>query len=56
MAETQRFSHVAVTVARALFQAPQRAELLSFYREVFGWVENEGLSIEDERIFLRAVA
>ena len=54
MAETQRFSHVAVTVERDLFRATQRAELLSFYRDVFGWVENEAMSIEGERIFLRA--
>lgn len=33
MAQTQRFSHVAVTVERDFFRATQRAELLSFYRE-----------------------
>ena len=54
MAETQRFSHVAVTVPRDYFNATQRADLLSFYDEVFGWVENKALSIEGERIFLRA--
>lgn len=54
MVETQRFSHLALTVARSMFETPQRAELLSFYDAVFGWVENERLSIEGERIFLRA--
>ncbi len=33
MVETQRFTHVAVMVERDLFQATQRAGLLSFYRE-----------------------
>jgi hypothetical protein len=54
MAEIQRFSHVAVTVPRDYFAAAKRAELLAFYDEVFGWVENEAMSIEGERIFLRA--
>jgi hypothetical protein len=54
MTETQRFSHVAVTVPRDFFEEAKRAELLSVYEEVFGWVENEGMSIEGERIFLRA--
>ena len=43
-----------MTVPRDYFAAAKRAELLSFYDEVFGWVENEGMSIEGERIFLRA--
>ena len=54
MAGTQRFSHVAVTVPRDYFDVTERADLLSFYDEVFGWVENKDLSIEGERIFLRA--
>jgi hypothetical protein len=43
-----------MTIPRDYFAAAKRAELLSFYDEVFGWVENEGMSIEGERIFLRA--
>ena len=50
----QRFTHVAVTVARELFQPDRRAELLDFYGRVFGWSENPRLAIPDERIFLRA--
>ncbi len=37
-----------------LFQAKQRAELLDFYAQVFGWRENPDLAIPGERIFLRA--
>ena len=54
MTTRQRFSHVAITVPRALFLEERRAELLDFYGQVFGWSENPGLSIPDERIFLRA--
>lgn len=49
-----RFTHVAVTVPRELFGADPRAELLGFYARVFDWHENPKLSIENERIFLRA--
>ena len=54
MAGTQQFSHVAVTVPRDYFDVTERADLLPFYDEVFGWVENKDPSIEGERIFLRA--
>jgi hypothetical protein len=50
----QRFTHVAVTVPRQFFDAAVRAELLSFYADVFGWTENPRLAIEGERILLRA--
>jgi len=49
-----RFTHVAVTVRRALFEPAPRAELLDFYARLFDWRENPGLSIPGERIFLRA--
>jgi hypothetical protein len=49
-----RFSHVAVTVARQEFAPESREKLLNFYGRLFGWRENRGLSIENERIFLRA--
>lgn len=54
MARGQRFTHVALTVSPELFEEAQRAELLSFYAEVFGWRENPDLAIPGERIFLRA--
>ena len=54
MPQEQRLSHVAVTVPRDRLAEPVRGELLSFYLEVFGWSENEGMSVEGERIFLRA--
>jgi hypothetical protein len=50
----QRFTHVAVTVARECFQAGARRELLAFYGDVFGWFENEALARPGERILLRA--
>jgi hypothetical protein len=54
MGDTQHFSHVAVTLPRDYFGPAKRAELLAFYGEVFGWAENTRMSIEGERIFLRA--
>ena len=44
----------ALAVPRDYFDPAMRAALLSFYDGVFGWVENERMSIEGERIFLRA--
>jgi catechol 2,3-dioxygenase-like lactoylglutathione lyase family enzyme len=54
MPSAPRLSHVAVTVPRSAFQDAPRAELLAFYREVFGFRENAELSRDGERIFLRA--
>jgi hypothetical protein len=50
----QRFTHMAVTVPRQLFDPDCRAEWLAFYEDVFGWTENPQLAITGERIFLRA--
>jgi hypothetical protein len=50
----QRFTHMAVTVPRQLFDPDCRAEWLAFYADVFGWTENPQLAIAGERIFLRA--
>jgi len=50
----QRFTHVAVTVPRDVFEPACRAEWLSFYADVFGWTEKPQLAIDGERIFLRA--
>jgi len=49
-----RFSHVAVTVGADQLDGATRAELLQFYREVFGWSENPSLAIPRQRLFLRA--
>lgn len=50
----QRFTHVAVTVDAALFEASAQVELLGVYANLFGWSENPSLSIPGKRIFLRA--
>jgi len=54
MVQEQRFTHVALTVSSELFEEKQRAELLGFYADVFGWRENPDLAIPGKRIFLRA--
>lgn len=51
---THRFSHVAVTVPADWLEGEPRGDLLRFYGDVFGWTENESLSIPGRRIFLRA--
>jgi len=50
----QRFTHVAVSVERGLFEPRSRGDFLAVYSEVFGWSEKSSLSIPNERIFLRA--
>jgi hypothetical protein len=49
-----RFNHVAMSVpAEALDEAGRRA-ILDFYGEVFGFTEMPGLTVDRERLVLRA--
>ncbi len=48
------FNHVAMSVERALLGPEGRAELLDFYGEVFGWGEMPTMSVDGERLVLRA--
>ena len=48
-----RLNHVAISVPRELLTPENRAELLSFYSEIFGWDEMPTLSIDGERFVLR---
>ena len=49
-----RFNHVAMSVPAERLSAAGRAELIRFYEEVFGWTEMPTLSIDGERLVLRA--
>jgi hypothetical protein len=48
------FNHVAMSVERSLLEPEGRAELLDFYGEVFGWGEMPTMSIDGERLVMRA--
>jgi hypothetical protein len=43
-----------VTVPHQPFESAYRAEWLAFYADVFGWTEHPSLTMEGERILLRA--
>jgi len=49
-----RFNHVAMSLAPEELDAKARAEILRFYSEVFGWTEMPGLTLDRERLVLRA--
>jgi hypothetical protein len=48
------FNHVAMSVPADLLDERGRAELLRFHSEVFGWTEMPTLTIDRERLVLRA--
>ena len=50
----QRFSHVAMTLPKALLEEDAKHRWLAFYRDVFGWSENLRFAIPGERVFIRA--
>ncbi|MEJ2131992.1 MAG: VOC family protein [Gammaproteobacteria bacterium] len=50
----QRFSHVAMTVRRALLEEEAKSRWLGFYERVFGWSENPQFAIPGERVLIRA--
>jgi hypothetical protein len=49
-----RFNHVAMSVPADALDETGRAELLRFYGEVFGFSEMPGLTVDRERLVLRA--
>lgn len=49
-----RFNHVAMSVPPDALDAAGRAALLGFYEEVFGFTEMPGLTVDRERLVLRA--
>ncbi len=49
-----RFNHVAMSVPAGSLDERGRAELLRFYAEVFGFSEMPGLTVDRERLVLRA--
>lgn len=51
---TPRFNHIAMSVPADLLSVQGRGEILDFYSEVFGWTEMPTLSIDGERLVLRA--
>lgn len=53
-APAQRINHVALSVPADLLDAAGRAELLRFHGEVFGWSEMPTLTVDRERLVLRA--
>jgi hypothetical protein len=49
-----RFNHVAMSVSADLLDEQNRADLLAFYGEVFGWQEAPGMTIDRQRLVLMA--
>ncbi len=49
-----RFSHVALTISRDMFEPGPTRELLGFYEDVFGWSEDPSFAKPGERILIRA--
>ncbi len=47
------FNHVAMSVPADLLDEPGRAQILDFYREVFGWTEMPNLTNDRELLVLR---
>ncbi len=48
-----RFNHVAMSLPADALGEEGRADLLSFYGEVFGWTEMPTMTIDRERLVLR---
>ncbi len=53
-ARRPRFNHVAMSVPADALSPTGREELLRFYSEVFGFSEMPGLTVDRERMVLRA--
>lgn len=49
-----RFNHVAMTVAPDLLDEANRADILSFYGDVFGWQEMPTMTEDRKRLVLMA--
>lgn len=51
-----RFNHVAMSLPSELLGAEQAAEIVDFYRAVFGWEEMPDMTSPGERLVLQAYA
>jgi len=49
-----RFNHVAMSMPADLLDERHRSEILAFYADVFGWEELPTLTIDRERLVLKA--
>ena len=51
---SQRLNHVAMSVPADVLDQAGRTDILRFYGQVFGWTEMPTLTIDRERLVLRA--
>lgn len=49
-----RFNHVALSLPADALDARHRSEILDFYGEVFGWEEMPTMTVDRERLVLKA--
>src|SRR5438309_2262693 len=49
-----RFNHVALTVDAGLLDGDRRADVLSFYKDVFGWTEVTQMTEPGRQLVLQA--
>lgn len=49
-----RFNHVAMSMPAELLDDRHRADILAFYAEVFGWEEMPTMTVDRERLVLKA--
>lgn len=49
-----RFNHVAMSMPAELLDERHRADILSFYADVFGWEEMPTMTVDRERLVLKA--
>ena len=52
-ASMPRFNHVAMSVSAELLDERNRADILKFYGEVFGWSEMPTMTLDGQRLVLR---
>jgi hypothetical protein len=48
-----RFNHVAMTLPASALDERGRADIVTFYNDVFGWTEVPTLTVDRERLVLR---
>ncbi len=49
-----RFNHVAMSMPATLLDQEHRADILAFYADVFGWEEMPTMTVDRERLVLKA--
>lgn len=49
-----RFNHVAMSMPADLLDEEHRTDILAFYSEVFGWEEMPTMTVDRERLVLKA--